>query len=80
MLALYFSYIKMWIYVALIETFNEYRFSCLGGLRRLRDDSMGLAGATGVEQFYSLRSTLPVMSNTIKTVAANRIMPPHFSR
>jgi glycosyltransferase involved in cell wall biosynthesis len=47
----------------------------LGGLRRLRDDralrrDMGVAGRQRVEQFYSLRTALPVMANAIKTVAA----------
>jgi glycosyltransferase involved in cell wall biosynthesis len=49
----------------------------LVGLRRLRDDralrrGMGVAGRQRVEQFYSLRTALPVMSNAIKTVAAMR--------
>ena len=49
----------------------------LGGLRRLRDDralrrDMGVAGRQCVEQFYSLRTALPVMTNAIKTVAAMR--------
>ena len=47
----------------------------LDGLRRLRDDvalrkSMGGAARKQVEQFYSLRSMLPIMAETIKTVAA----------
>ena len=47
----------------------------LGGLRRLRDDrglrrDMGVVGRQRVEQFYSLCTTLPVMTNVIKTVAA----------
>jgi glycosyltransferase involved in cell wall biosynthesis len=49
----------------------------LGGLRRLRDDralrrDMGVAGRQCVEQFYSLRTALPVFTNAIKTVAAMR--------
>ena len=49
----------------------------LVGLRRLRDDKalrrdMGVAGRQCVEQFYSLRTALPVMGNAIKTVAAMR--------
>jgi glycosyltransferase involved in cell wall biosynthesis len=49
----------------------------LAGLRRLRDDrglrrDMGVAGRKCVEQFYSLRTALPVMTNAIKTVAAMR--------
>jgi glycosyltransferase involved in cell wall biosynthesis len=49
----------------------------LAGLRRLRDDralrrDMGAAGRQNVEQFYSLRTALPVMTNAIKTVAAMR--------
>jgi glycosyltransferase involved in cell wall biosynthesis len=49
----------------------------LGGLRRLRDDKtlrrdMGAAGRQCVEQFYSLRTALPAMTNAIKTVAAMR--------
>jgi glycosyltransferase involved in cell wall biosynthesis len=49
----------------------------LVGLRRLRDDralrrDMGVAGRQCVEQFYSLRTALPVMTNAIKTVAAMR--------
>ena len=56
----------------------------LDGLRRLKDDGalrrdMGVAARQRIEHFYSLRTALPVMSNTIKTVAANRIMPQHFS-
>jgi glycosyltransferase involved in cell wall biosynthesis len=57
----------------------------LDGLRRLKNDGvlrrgMGVAARQRIEHFYSLRTALPVMSNTIKTVAANRIMPQHFSR
>jgi glycosyltransferase involved in cell wall biosynthesis len=49
----------------------------LDGLRRLRDDvalrkSMGAAARKRVEQFYSLRTMLPIMAETIKTVAAKR--------
>jgi glycosyltransferase involved in cell wall biosynthesis len=47
----------------------------LGALRRLRDDrtlrrDMGVAGRQRIEQFYSLRTALPVMTNAIKAVAA----------
>jgi glycosyltransferase involved in cell wall biosynthesis len=57
----------------------------LNGLRRLKDDGalrhdMGVAARQRIEHFYSLRTALPVMSNTIKTVAANCVMPQHFSR
>ena len=57
----------------------------LDGLRRLKDDGalrrdMGVAARQRIEHFYSLRTALPVMSKTIKTVAANRIMPQHCSR
>lgn len=49
----------------------------LNALRRLRDDlalrqSFGAAARQTVEQLYSLHSTLPVMVNTIKVVAAGR--------
>jgi glycosyltransferase involved in cell wall biosynthesis len=49
----------------------------LGALRRLRDDralrrDMGIAGRERIEQSYSLRTALPVMTNVIKTVAAMR--------
>ncbi len=45
--------------------------------RRLRDDpalrqSLGEAARKTVEQFYSLRSTLPLMAKTINSVAAER--------
>ena len=44
----------------------------LVGLRRMRDDralrrNMGIAGRQRVEQLYSLRLALPVMTNAIKT-------------
>jgi glycosyltransferase involved in cell wall biosynthesis len=47
----------------------------LVGLRRMRDDralrrNMGVAGRQCVEEYYSLRTGLPVMTNAIKTVAA----------
>ena len=47
------------------------------GLRRLRDNralrrDMGVAGRQRIEQFYSLRTALPVMTKAIKTVAAMR--------
>ncbi|WP_309678790.1 glycosyltransferase [Polaromonas sp.] len=49
----------------------------LNGLRRLRDDralrqSFGAAARHRVEQLYSLDSTLPLMAETIKSVAAGR--------
>lgn len=50
----------------------------LDGLRRLRDEpalrqSFGVAARSRVEQMYSLRSTLPVMAETIKAVVAGRM-------
>jgi glycosyltransferase involved in cell wall biosynthesis len=47
----------------------------LEGLRRLRDNSalrhdMGIAGRQRIEQFYSLRTALPVITKAIKKVAA----------
>lgn len=49
----------------------------LDGLRRLRDDanlrlSLGAAGRSRVEEMYSLTKTLPLMIDTIKSVAAGR--------
>ena len=56
----------------------------LEGLRRLRDDralrrDMGIAARQRIEQSYCLRAALPIMSNAIKTVAANHKMPQHVS-
>ncbi len=49
----------------------------VGALRRLRDDralrrDMGVAGRQRIEQYYSLGTALPVMTDVIKAVAAMR--------